>query len=149
MATSRRFDVITLRMVAEHIVDPTKTLAALSRFSKPRGRVVIYTVNRWSPLALAAWLVPFRLHNPVKRVLWKTEPEDTFPVAYRLNTRATLSRRFADAGFREALFTTLADCRVFFRFRGLRRLELGLWLACQAARIPYPESCLLAVYERA
>jgi SAM-dependent methyltransferase len=149
VVTDRRFDLITLRMVAEHITHPAEAVAALARLVKPGGRVVIYTVSGWSPLALAAWLVPFGLHNPFKRVLWQTEPEDTFPVAYRMNTRGDLAGQFKAAGFREALFTALADCRVFFRFDGLRRIELAAWRACRALRIAYPENCLLAVYERA
>jgi SAM-dependent methyltransferase len=148
VATDRRFDLITLRMVAEHITDPAEAVAALARLAKPGGRVVIYTVSRWSPLALAAWLVPFGLHNPFKRVLWQTKPEDTFPVCYRMNTRSTLAGQFGGAGFCETLFTRLADCRVFFRFKGLRNLELGAWRICRGLHIPYPESCLLAVYER-
>ena len=148
VSTDRRFDLITLRMVAEHIARPAEAVAALAGLSKPGGRVVIYTVSRWSPLALAAKLVPFRLHNPFKRVLWQTEPEDTFPVSYRMNTRGALARQFTAAGFRETYFATLADCRIVFRFDGLRRLELGAWRTCRALRIPYPESCLLAVYER-
>jgi SAM-dependent methyltransferase len=146
--TDRRFDLITLRMVAEHIAEPASTAAALARLCKPKGRVVVYTVSRSSPLALAAWLVPFRWHNSLKRVLWQTLPEDTFPVHYRMNTRAALTRHFVGAGFSEVHFAQLADCRVLFRFNLLHRIELAGWRVCRYLRIRYPESCILAVYQR-
>jgi SAM-dependent methyltransferase len=147
--TERQFDVITLRMVAEHITRPELTLSALTRLTRPGGRVVVFTVNRWSPVPLATRLLPFRLHHAVKSLLWGTEEKDTFPVAYRMNTRTRLRRLFGEHGFRETYFARPADCRVFFRWRPLHRLELALWQALTAAGLTYPENCLLGAYERA
>lgn len=144
----RTYDLATLRMVAEHIPEPEAAVAALARLVKPRGQVVIYTVNRWAPLSLLAWLVPFRLHHFVKERCWGTEEKDTFPVVYRMNTRARLAKLFADAGFREQSFAYLDDCRTFHRFRFLNWLELCLWRALKSVGLHYPENCLLAVYER-
>jgi SAM-dependent methyltransferase len=142
------FDVITLRMVAEHIAQPERAVAALARLTKPGGKVVVFTVNRWSPVAIAAWTVPFRFHHAVKRVLWQTEEKDTFPVAYQLNTRRALRGHFDAHGFREVYFAYLSDCRTSFRFRLLHGVELLCWRALQVFGVTYPENCLLAVYER-
>jgi 2-polyprenyl-3-methyl-5-hydroxy-6-metoxy-1,4-benzoquinol methylase len=140
------FDLITLRMVAEHISQPEAAVAHLARLCRPGGAVVIYTVNAWSPLPLASWIIPFGLHHPVKKLLWGTEERDTFPVVYRMNTRRRLARLFAAAGLNEVLFHYLADCRTFARFRWLHRLELGLWRCCVWGGLRYPELCLLGVY---
>lgn len=142
------YDVVTLRMVAEHITDPDSALAALSRLTNPGGKVVIYTVNKWSPVSLIAKVVPTSLHHPIKHLLWKTEEKDTFPVAYRMNTRGQLRRMFEEHGFREASFAYLDDCRSFANTRPLLFLEL---LACRgfnSVGLRYPENCLLGVYER-
>jgi SAM-dependent methyltransferase len=144
-----RFNLVTLRMVAEHIADPETAVRSLARLTEPGGRVVIYTVHKWSPAAILARLVPFRMHHAIKRVLWGTEERDTFPVAYRMNTRAHLARFMEGAGFRESSFAYLPDCRLFGRFRVLHGLELGLWRVLNAAGLPYPENCLLGVYQRA
>lgn len=146
--SDRPFEVITLRMVAEHLTDPDRVLRALAQATRPGSKVVVYTVNRWSPLALLARLIPFRLHHALKRVFWRTAERDTFPVAYRMNTRQRLARLFRARGFRERDFRYLDDCRVFARFRYLRRLELELWRLCRALGMRYPENCLLGVYER-
>src|SRR5262249_54185515 len=105
------FDLVTLRMVAEHIANPEAAVDALARLTRPGSLVVVYTINRWSPVSLLAWLIPFRFHHWIKRLIWNTEEKDTFPVLYRMNTKSTLDRLFRGAGFREFFFRTLDDCR--------------------------------------
>lgn len=147
-AAAEPFDLLTLRMVAEHVTDPPTFVAALARLTAPGGRVVVYTVDKWSPLSLAAWATPYRLHNPLKRLVWLTEERDTFPVAYRMNTRRTLHRLFADAGLREAAFAELDDARTFAQFRVPNHAELLALSAFRAVGLRYPEHCLLGVYEK-
>ena len=146
-SSAESFDVATLRMVAEHINAPESCVAALARLVRPGG-VVVYTINKWSPVSMAAWLIPFWLHHPLKSVLWGTEEKDTFPVAYRMNTRGRLRSLFSKAGFREQYFAYLDDCRTFHPMRLLHSLELLLWRLLNAADIHYPENCLLGVYTR-
>lgn len=142
------FDLLTLRMVAEHITRPEVVVKHLARLCRPGGTVLVYTVDAWAPLSIAAWLTPFGLHHPIKKLLWRTEDKDTFPVVYRMNRRRRLGRLFDGAGFGEVLFEHLADCRTFARFRALHWLELQTWKACGWVGLPYPEQCLLGVYER-
>ena len=143
------FDLLTLRMVAEHIADPDRAAATLARLAAPGGRVIVYTINVWSPVSLAAWAIPFGLHHPIKKVLWRTEEKDTFPVTYRMNTRRALARVMGRHGFREVAFTYLDDCRTFARFRGLNHVELVARSGAAAVGLSYPENCLLGVYESA
>lgn len=145
---SRTFPLITLRMTAEHIAQPQRAAEALARLTAPGGCVVIYTINLWSPVSWMSWLIPFRFHHPLKRFLWSTEEKDTFPVAYKMNTRRQLAGIFTAAGFRERSFGYLSDCRTLARFRSLLRLELYAWRALKAFGLVYPENCLLGVYER-
>jgi 2-polyprenyl-3-methyl-5-hydroxy-6-metoxy-1,4-benzoquinol methylase len=146
--SDRPFDLATLRMVAEHITDPPAAVAALARLVRPGGKVVLFTVNWWSPITLCSWAVPFHLHHTVKRVLWKTEERDTFPTAYRMNTRGRLAQLFRAGDFREVGFAYLDDCRTFGRFGLLNFLELAAWRLLHGLGLHYPETCLLGVYER-
>ena len=145
----RAFDLVTLRMVAEHIERPEAAVEAQARLVRPGGKVVVFTVSRLAPISIASRLIPFRFHHAIKAALWKTKPEDTFPVVYRMNTRRRLAQLFKGRGFRESEFARLADCRVFGLYNLLGWLELSLWKASRAIGIGYPESCLLGVYERA
>ena len=70
--TERTYDLITLRMVAEHIAHPRDAVAALARLAKPGGRVVVYTVWKWSPASIAAAVTPMAVHHRLKKLLWDT-----------------------------------------------------------------------------
>lgn len=140
------FDVITLRMVAEHIADPACVVRVLCHLLRPGGHVIIYTVQKWALSAVAARWTPFRWHHWIKRVLWRTAERDTFPVAYRMNTRGRLRRLFAANGCSEQCYLRVPDARLFWRFPRLHPVELTLFRGAERIRIPYPENCILAVY---
>lgn len=142
------FDLATLRMVAEHIQAPEPAIESLGRLIKPGGKVVVFTPNRWSPASVAASLLPFRLHQPITRLLWGTKEEDVFPTVYRMNTRRRLCRLFEAGGFREAAFAYLDNCCTFQRFRLSCTAELSLWWLFRKLRLRYPENNLLGVYEK-
>jgi SAM-dependent methyltransferase len=143
-----RFDLVTLRMVAEHIADPPRVVGKLRDLLAPGGLVVVFTVSSGSPVSMVAAVTPQRLHHPLKRRLWGGEEKDTFPVYYRMNTRSTLQRIFEAAGFAERLFLRLDDLAVFSKINALNWFELMTWRALRTLRLPYPECCLLGVYER-
>jgi SAM-dependent methyltransferase len=142
------FDLVTMRMVAEHIVNPRSAVEALARLTRSGSKLVIYTVNRRSPAERVAAIVPFRFHHRIKHWIWRTMEEDTFPVSYQMNTRRELRGWLEPAGFRERSFAYLDDCRASARFRWAHRAELTLWRILRRIGLRYPENCLLGVYER-
>lgn len=146
--TSHVFDLATLRMVAEHLADPPRAIAALRGLLRPGGRVIVYTVNRWSPITILSSLTPFWLHHRLKRILWGGEEKDTFPTCYRMNTRKRLKELFEKAGFEERLFAHLDDCGTFGQIPGLHHAELLAWRVLHRIGVRYPENCLLGVYEK-
>jgi SAM-dependent methyltransferase len=146
--SDQMFDVISLRMVAEHIRDPESAVAALSRLTRNGGRVVIYTVSKWSPASLVADLTPMAVHHVAKKILWNGLPEDTFPTVYRMNTRKQLQRLFMAAGFVEESFHYLDDCRGFGRWRLTAMIELSAQRALRAVGLRYPDVCLLGTYRK-
>lgn len=142
------FDLATLRMVAEHVTNPAAVIGALGRLVKPGGRVVIFTVDEWSPITLVSRVVPFDLHHPVKKFLWGGEEKDTFPTAYLMNSRRELKKLFARGGFREAEFGWVDDCVALSRFPQLNTLELVTRSVLRKVGLRYPECNLLGVYRR-
>lgn len=146
--TADRFDLLTLRMVAEHVVDAGRCVRKLAELTDPGGLVVIYTPWRWAPMSLAATVVPFAWHNRLKRLIWDSEEQDTFPTAYRMNTRKDLLGLFSNNGFREVLFARVDDCSVLTRYPRLNALEIGARNLCYRANVLYPEYCVLSAYRR-
>jgi SAM-dependent methyltransferase len=144
----REFDLVTMRMVAEHVAEPERFMASLARTLRSGGRAVVYTVYRYAPVPLLTSIVPFSLHHPAKRLLWKTDPKDTFPTEFRMNTRARLVDLFSRHGLTEEYFAYLDDCRTLARLRPGLLLELSLWKGLRAVGMPYPERCLLGVYQK-
>ena len=143
-----QFDLVTLRMVAEHIANPEACVQGVERALASGGLAVVYTVFAWSPMPILTRLAPMELRHVVKAWLWGTEKKDTFPTCFRMNTRSRLQRLFAGVGMREAGFARLDDCRTFARFRVLSELELRLRSACRMASMPYPEHCIVGIYEK-
>jgi SAM-dependent methyltransferase len=143
-----KFDLVTMRMVAEHVENPEAFARALAAVTETGGTVIILTVNRWSPVSIASGIVPFGLHHPIKRVFWGGEEHETFPVHYRMNTRAALTHVVCNAGFTLKTFARLDDLSVFGRFRILSYVELVARRGLALAGLPYPEQCLLAIFER-
>jgi SAM-dependent methyltransferase len=146
--TEHRFDLVTMRMVAEHVEDPIRLAATLRDCTKVGGCVVVYTVNKYSPVPIITSLLPFVLHHPLKRVLWRSERKDTFPTFFRMNTRDRLRKIFAGAGFDEVFFVRLDDCRTTSGFKILQRIELTAWKGLRYIGLNYPEKCLLGVYQK-
>ena len=142
------FDLVTLRMVAEHIADPAACVASVARALRPGGLAVVYTVFAGSPMPLLTRLAPMGLRHVVKSWLWGTQPKDTFPTCFKMNTRSALQRLFTGVGMREEALLRLDDCRTFARFRRLHELELRSMRLCRALGVPYPEHCLLGLYRK-
>jgi Methyltransferase domain len=146
--SDRMFDLVTMRMVAEHVVEAEACVAKLSDLTKSGGHVVIYTPWKWAPMSLAASVIPFAFHNRLKRLIWDSEEQDTFPTAYKMNTRKALQQLFATANFEETLFSYLDDCSVTARYLRLNSFEIFVRNMCLQIGLPYPEQCLLAVYRK-
>jgi SAM-dependent methyltransferase len=147
--TERVFDIVTMRMVAEHIVDPDRAVQRIATLLKPGGRLVVYTPYKWAPMSVIAEIVPFRFHHPLKRLIWDAEARDTFPTAYRLNTRKDLAFFAGRSGLSEELFCFLDDCRVLSRYRVLSWCEIRLRSFLHALHLHYPEKCILGIYGKA
>lgn len=146
--TTQKFDLVTMRMVAEHVVEADRCLRKLAELTDKGGLVVIYTPWRWAPMSIAAAIVPFSWHNRLKRIIWDTEEQDTFPTAYKMNTRRDLSRLFAKHDFTEVMFARVDDCSVLTRFPLLNKAEISVRNLFYGMRLLYPEYCVLSAYRR-
>ena len=142
------FDLISLRMVAEHIEDPSTAMSAIAQNASTGAHIVIYTVNKYSPAPIITRLTPYRIRHVIKHFLWRTEERDTFPTTFLLNSRRDIGRVMSEHDMDEVLFMRLDDCRSLARWRVTLFLELLVRSFLHVLRIPYPENCILTVYRK-
>jgi SAM-dependent methyltransferase len=95
-------DLVVSDFTFEHVTDPARVAAELTRVLRPGGWVCARTPAKWGVVGLGARAVPNRWHVPLLRTLQPGKPAcDTFPTAYRLNTAAALRRHFPPALFED------------------------------------------------
>jgi hypothetical protein len=64
-------------------------------------------------------MIPNRFHARVVKVVEGREEEDTFPTAYKTNTRGDVDRLAASAGLRVEAFDYLSQYPNYLMFNGL------------------------------
>ncbi|WP_084681658.1 class I SAM-dependent methyltransferase [Actinomycetospora chiangmaiensis] len=100
------FDVIVSDFTFEHITDAVRASRELHRVLKPGGWICARTPNLWGYIGLPTNLVPNALHNWVLRKVQPHKQEiDTFPTAYRINTRKQIYSVFPASMFNNFSYT--------------------------------------------
>ena len=111
-------DLIMSRSVFEHLQNPASVYREFARILRPGGAVVFLTANMWDYGTLIAHLVPNRFHAKiVKRVEGRAE-EDTFPTAYKTNTRTEIERLAKPVGLKVQTFNYLSQYPNYLMFNG-------------------------------
>jgi ubiquinone/menaquinone biosynthesis C-methylase UbiE len=107
--TSGCFDVVLCSWVLEHLTEPQPVFEELSRVLRPGGHLVILAPNAWNYVTIAQRLVPHGLQHRLTRAIYGREDKDTFPLAYKANTRRSLDGRLGRAGFVNEEFHVVGD----------------------------------------
>jgi SAM-dependent methyltransferase len=111
-------DVIMSRSVMEHIVDPENMYREMHRLLRPGGYFIFLTGNMWDYSAIIAMLVPNRFHPWIVARTQGRDERDTFPVAYKTNTRRAVAKYAGRAGFEVESFEYLGQYPAYFMFNG-------------------------------
>ncbi|HMO46568.1 MAG TPA: class I SAM-dependent methyltransferase [Rubrivivax sp.] len=112
-------DLIMSRSVFEHLTDPQSVYLELARVLRPGGRIVFLTANLWDYGTFAARLVPNRFHGSVVKAVEGRAEEDTFPTAYKTNTRRDVQRLAQASGLHIESFDYLSQYPNYLLFNGL------------------------------
>ena len=112
-------DLIMSRSVFEHLSDPESVYCEFSRVLRPGGVVVFLTANMWDYGTLVARLIPNHFHAKIVKYTEGRAEEDTFPTAYKTNTRADVERLAKTAGLQVEDFQYLSQYPNYLLFNGV------------------------------
>ncbi|MGM0953165.1 MAG: class I SAM-dependent methyltransferase [Pseudomonadota bacterium] len=142
-------NLVTFRMVAEHVENPQDVLKKLNQCVERNGLVVIYTINKYCPIPVITRLTPFSWHHRIKKIFWGGESKDTFPVSYKMNSKKDLDFLFLkDGEYDSVLFEYLDDVSATIEYDFLNRVEMFFWVVMKKCRLRYIENNILAVYKK-
>lgn len=114
--TSASVDLAFSRSVMEHVDDVTRAYAEINRVLVPNGTYIFLTPNFWDYASLIASVVPNALHGRIVRATEGRDEEDVFPTHYKSNTRRSIQRLAAAAGFSVEKLQYLGQYPAYFRF---------------------------------
>jgi SAM-dependent methyltransferase len=99
-------DLVVADFVFEHVQDTIWAGREIGRILRPGGWICARTPNRFGVIAIAARTVPNRFHVAALRVLQPSKRDiDTFPTAYRMNSRRDLRTCFPPEDFDHYTYT--------------------------------------------
>lgn len=120
------FDLVLCTWVVEHLRSPDLAFAEMARVLRRGGRLLLLTPNAWNYVTLVGRLIPARLQRFLVRKIYGRQAGDTFPVAYRANTRRGLEEKLGRVGLRAEEFHYVGDPS-YIAFNDLL-FGLGVWI---------------------
>lgn len=115
---SSSVDLVISRSVFEHLTNPDAVYKEISRVLKPGGRLIFLTANAWDYGTMIAKAVPNKYHSKIVRMVEGRPEEDTFPTAYKTNSRRDVARLAANNGFVLDRLQYLGQYPSYFMFNG-------------------------------
>jgi SAM-dependent methyltransferase len=103
------FDLIMCSWIMEHLTRPDAVFEELARVLQPGGHVVLLAPNAWNYVTIVQRLIPGRFQRQLTRSVYGREDKDTFPLAYRANTRRSLDSRLKRVGLVNEEFHFVGD----------------------------------------
>lgn len=125
--TSDSVDLVCCRSVMEHVTDPDRAYAEISRALKPGGHFIFLTANVYDYASLAAMLIPNRFHARIVRLTEGRAEEDTFPTAYKCNSRRKIRQLCERHGFAITDFSYLGQYPNYFSFNRVLHYAASLY----------------------
>jgi SAM-dependent methyltransferase len=152
---SGAFNLVTAGMVVEHLPDPQVVFDEVRRVSRPGGRFVVFTPNRFNYAMLVAAATPYRFHLFWKKLMhyvargeWRDFSDDLFPTWYRANSIDTLRRSLAAAAFREERMQSLSLAHSFGFVHPLYALSLLFERLIDRLKLDVLKADILGVFVR-
>ena len=138
------FNLITANMVVEHVAEPGRLFAEISRVLAPGGRVILHTPNVRGYTTRLTRLLPDRALAPLAAALLGRKAADIYPTYYRANDVADIRGLAAACGLVVDTCELVNSSPQAVRIPPLMLLELLLMRATRTPQAARLRACLLA-----
>lgn len=103
------FDVVTCSWVLEHLRQPERVFAEVSRVLKPGGRFLFITPNKRNYVVRLRGMMPNTLGRRATRAIYARNEDFINPTYYRANSYKEINRLLQAAGLRRERFEHVGD----------------------------------------
>ena len=93
---SAHADLVTMRMVVEHLEKIPEDLSEAERLLKPGGKLIILATNLLSPAVFLPRLLPFPVKQWLIKRFFRVQGEDVFPTHHKFNTPGKIAKGFGN-----------------------------------------------------
>ena len=97
-------NLVTLRLVAEHLEKLPEDFSEICRLLLPEGRLIVLTTNSLSPLVFLPRLIPFSLKSWLLQKMFGVTSQEVFPTYHRFNTPRKMRNGFVNMKLLELEF---------------------------------------------
>lgn len=103
------FDLVLCSWLVEHLDTPDTVFQELTRVLRPGGHLVLVTPNAWNYVTVIQRVIPGAFQDWLARKIYGREEKDTFPLAYRANTKGSLDAKLGGVGLANEEFHFVGD----------------------------------------
>jgi SAM-dependent methyltransferase len=142
------FNLITANMVVEHVAEPSRLFAEISRVLAPGGRVLLHTPNVHGYTTTLTRLLPEQALAPLAGVLLGRKAEDVYPTYYRANSSDEVHVLAERHGLAVDACELINSSPQTVRVPPLMVMELLLMRSMRLPHIARFRACLLATLKK-
>jgi ubiquinone/menaquinone biosynthesis C-methylase UbiE len=137
-------DLITMRLVVEHLEKIPEDFSEICRLLIPGGKLIILTTNSLSPIVFLPRLLPYRLKSWIIQKMLDVDSREIFPTYHRFNTANKMAK-----GLPEMALSSIDYIEQVPLTKPFLLILFGLWYTIVKISIfKYYRSNLLAVFHK-
>jgi ubiquinone/menaquinone biosynthesis C-methylase UbiE len=137
-------NLITLRMVVEHLEKVPEDFFEISRLLMPGGKLIILTTNSLSPIIFLPRILPHRLKSWIIQNIFSVDSRDIFPTYHKFNTPHKMRKGFPEMSLQKIEYLEIVPID-----KPIMALIFGFWYTItKFSVLKHYRSNLLSVFQK-
>jgi len=137
-------NLITMRLIVEHLENIPEDFSEICRLLRPGGHLILLTPNSLSPVVFLPRLLPYRLKSWLIQKIFSVRSDEVFKTYHRFNTPMKITKGLDKMSLLRLEFIEQVPLN-----NVLLTLIFGLWYSIvKLSPLRYFRSNLIAVFEK-